>query len=488
MDKKIIFSLAILCILLVAKPVFAASESAYLIDITSTTFLPSSIYSGDVVSLAVDIQNKGLSIPIVDLNASLALGNQFEAIDSNDYTTYIPPGATQTLVFQFKTNEGTVAGYYPIFLNMTYLRSDKPVTESQTIFVPISKTEKNIEVTVEPKVINPGNQSQITFTFKNVSETPVSNISFSWSEADSLILPLGSDNKGHIPIIRANSSQSLSYTVAADPNITTGIYPLNITTTFNDSNGTKTQTSQVGIIIGGTTDFEVSAETLASGQLSLSIANVGSNNASALVVKIPQQSGIRISGTNVAILGNLNRGDYTIASFQTPTIDQNANTQGGQQNSMPFGQNSTGQPGNFDRNSFTQRAGNKLTIELDYTDTTGERQIVQKDVQLNLSASSTSGFAGATGRAKAGSFSILWILLAVIAIALTAYNKFKAKKPWKSVLISLAIIAALCIVGIFFTDSSMIVAIVAAAFSAAVLYWFYVKQREIHIHFGKKVN
>ena len=310
-----------------------------------------------------------------------------------------------------------------------------------------------------------------------------------------MILPLGSDNKRYISVLMADQNAEISYIVAADPNITPGIYPLDITTTFIDLNGTKTQTSQMGLIVGGTTDFEISAETLSTGQLSISIANIGSNNAGAVVVRIPRQQGITVSGSNTSILGNLNKGDFTLASFQIQQtgLDQNLSTTGAnfRQRQLAQDQNQDSNPlagfGNSqstrDQNQSNMAlagAGNAsaLLIEIDYTDTTGERQSVQKTVQLSGSASGTlaSAYASRTEQRNSELSVISWVLLAVIAGGAIIINKFKAKKAWKILAIIIALIAALFLVVIFLLNSNYLAVILAAIVSVALVAWFFRKE------------
>jgi len=447
------------------------AEYAYLTEITDTRFLPSTIYAGNDISLAVDIKNRGITYSIVDLNGVLDVGKQFEPISLNDSAALIQADSIKTLVFRFKAKEDTLPGYYAIFLTMTYLRNGTPVKETQNIVVPVSKTEKNIDVTLSPKIINPGNQTQLTFSLKNVGGTAVSNISFYWEETNNLILPLGSDNKRFVPEIQPDQTTEISYTIAADPNITPGIYSLNITLAFTDVNGTKTQTSQVGLIIGGKTDFEVSAEILSSGQLSLSIANIGSNNAGAVVAKIPLQPGISVSGSSIAILGNLNKGDFTLANFQVQSSfgnnDLNNGPAGNQANA--FRQRTTQQTVDFN-NARTMQRG--LLLEIDYTDTTGERQSIQKTIQLNQNASSVQS--STFSSQQTGTLSWLsWALLAAIICAGIAWNKFKGKKSWKNLAIVLAIVIVLFLAVIFLLNSNLLASVASAIVSAVLLAWFF---------------
>ena len=67
--------------------------------------------------------------------------------------------------------------------------------------------------------------------------------------------------------------------------------------------------------VGGETDFDVAFSGSANGQTSFSVSNIGSVGASSVTVNIPKQLGWRVSGSDSAIIGNLDKGDYTIASF-----------------------------------------------------------------------------------------------------------------------------------------------------------------------------
>lgn len=473
-----LFSFFFAC-LLAAQFVHATSDLAYLIDVNSTNFLPTPIRAGDIVSMAVNITNKGAVYSAIDLNGTLDVGTRFEPIDSNYNIPLINAGAMQTLVFKFRVKQDTLAGYYPVFLTMTYNRNGESVKETQTLLVPVTKSEKNIDVTVEPKVINPGNQTNLVFTLANISGSHISNISFSWSEKTALVLPVGSDNKRYVSLLESGKATQVSYTVAADPNITPGIYPFDVNMTFTDSGGTKSQVSQVGIIIGGTTDFEVSAEISSAGQLSLSIANIGSNNASAVVVKIPQQQAVRVQGSNISILGNLNKGDYTLANFTTQTaqLDRNALRQFAARDQQSDGQQSGTIPNSArDQNFFAGALANSVIVEIDYTDTTGERQAVQKTIQLSSSSTTGLGLSGFQSRGNSNQLSFApWVLLVVIAGAAAYFNRAKAKREWKPLLAILAIIAILFLAVIFFFNADLLSSLVVAIFSVVLLAVFFRK-------------
>jgi len=471
-----------------------AGDYFYLVDIQATNILPATIYPNDLVSLAVDIKDKGSLLAIKDMNATLKLGDQFDGVQPSDFVQIIEPGATETLLFKFRVKDTTPPGYYSVLLTMNYTRNNEPLTETQTITIPVSKSDKYLDVTVSPKSINPGNQSALVFTIKNIGGNSVSNIAFAWTEANGLVLPLGSDNKRYLSYLEPGTSADLAYTIAADPNITPGIYPFTVSVSFSDTNGTRTQTSQVGIIVGGGTDFEISAESTSS-QVSLSIANIGSNNAGAVVVKIPQQPGITVSGSSTSILGNINKGDYTLASFsiqiQTATDTNLAGGMRQRTNQTGTSTTATAQPTdlNMDSRSFNQQDSNfalrqntaatQMIVQIDYTDTTGARQSVQKSVRLGSATAFGAGTTALSTRKSAGNDQLIPIILAIIFVgAAIGINKFgKKNKPWKNVVIGGAIIAVSYATTILLLSQSTESIIVATIISIAIIVHLYFKDK-----------
>jgi hypothetical protein len=250
------------------------------------------------------------------------------------------------------------------------------------------------------------------------------------------------------------------------------------------------------MIIGGGTDFEVSAETASGGVLSVSVANIGANNAGAVVVKIPAQPGISVMGSSVSILGNLNKGDYTVANFTVSTgLDQNAAGNGANA-ARPFGlganaaqgaavdQNrSNGANGTTLNRGNASATGRMVRIEIDYTDTTGTRQRLDKEVSLGVSAGATvTGTGGAGGfAARNGSNGNLlpWALGFLVIIGGLAWYHFKQPKANRNRLIAvLAVCAALFAIAIVGFNGNLLEVLIAGVLSVGALVWFFRSQKE----------
>lgn len=411
-----------------------AAEYAFLVDLTQISFLPSTIHSGDVVTMALDIHNQGYTLPIIDLNARLDSSDQLELLSLPPIVNKIEPGVSKRILFQFKVKPSTPAGYYPVFVQFEYFRDGKLSKQTETISVPVERSLQNISLMVSPNVISPATPTAVTFSLQNNNNLPVSNVTLSWAEASGLLLPLGSDNKRYISLLDSQQTATVSYEIAADPNITTGLYSLAVTLSFVDNNGTQIQTSNVGILVGGETSFEASVDSVASGQLSVNVANIGANNAGAVVVKIPVQNGVVVSGSRSYVIGNLNKGDFSLATFQTIlAADQNGTTTSG--TTRPIGIGTI--PDRNANSGFNRVPPENLKVIIEYTDTTGQRQSVEKEVAYPTSAASGFSTAGLANRNAANTTNWIPLLIGLVTalVILMGFNHFKAKQEWNHVLL-----------------------------------------------------
>jgi hypothetical protein len=189
-------------------------------------------------------------------------------------------------------------------------------------------------------------------------------------------------------------SETFDFDVFTSASINPGLYELTFTIKFDNSNVTTiTETSNAGIIVGGQTDFDVSISDISSTGIILSVSNTGKNPATAVTVSIPEQSNFKISGSSSSIIGNLDKGDYSVASFQT---------------------------------SYFSGSSSNLNVKIQYTDTIGTRQILTKIVVIPVSSTTTSSASTtsptATGyamRSTSGSDNTILIIGFVISMILT---------------------------------------------------------------------
>jgi len=203
----------------------------------------------------------------------------------------------------------------------------------------------------------------------------------------------------------------LRYKVKVDKDAVKGENEIGIKYGFGDGSTFYVKTFNVSVS-NPQTDFEVVMQGTTSGSTTLAIANIGSNTAYSVIVAIPNQPSFTVQGVSSSIVGNLNAGDYTLASFQVTSTSA-------------FNQSTTGRPA-FNRSAF--QVGNSLNrsasvpgsllVQISYTDTLGIRRTIQKEVNVGSLAAGSNGQFSTTGRASTQlSDGLTYIVIGVVGIA-----------------------------------------------------------------------
>ncbi|VVB83783.1 Uncharacterised protein [uncultured archaeon] len=251
----------------------------------------------------------------------------------------------------------------------------------------------NVEVTdVSPTSLTPGEQTELSFKIENTGNVDLDNIVFSWEEKTGSILPVGSSNTQSTDSLGEGDDEEFNFDVFTSASASPGLYGLTLTIKFNNDNGTAiTETSNVGIIVGGQTDFDISISDSSSTGTILSVANIGKNPAESVTIIIPEQSNFKTSGSSSSIIGNLDKGDYSVASFQLVSYSSSSS----------------------------------LNVEIQYTDTTGTRQTLTKTVEIpssslgtqvsaSPSTSSTTGYAAKNTSQNSNTFLIIGFVVSIL--------------------------------------------------------------------------
>jgi hypothetical protein len=146
------------------------------------------------------------------------------------------------------------------------------------------------------------------------------------------------------------------------------------------------------------TDFDVVMQESTDQGISFAIANIGENAATALTVSVPDQQGVVIRGPRSSIIGNLDKGDFTTASFLVSP----------------------------------EKNKGDILLQLAYTDIAGVRNTINKTVivdSYSLSNSTITGFRRPTSNSSTVASKIIFLLLgAVIGIAGLVYFQKRKNK------------------------------------------------------------
>lgn len=432
--KKIIMQLvlaSLLVLVLGAVSVHAATDGTSTGPVIQVDLLnqdPDPARVGDTVDLRFKIENTG-GKAVENMNVELLQDYPFtvvsgEAVKSlgtinagqtgNDYVTF---------AYTVKIDKDNIQAQRELRLRYKY---DGGAWITESFVVNIASKEFAQIIFVDKAKLAPGQETSMTFTITNVGSAPLQNMVFSWQEPTGAVLPVYSGDTKYVKYLDVGQSVELAYIVIADVNANPGLYTLNLNLKSESLNNAtpQTLTTKAGVFIGGETDFDVAFSESSAGQTSLSVSNTGNNPAQSVSVKIPQQAAFRVSGSNSAIIGNLDKGDYTLVSFQIVSATAGNFSSQGAQGRQPSGQNLTAIRERLG-NSTLGGAGNNpnnLRVIIDYTDTTGERRSVEKNVTIQFRSITSTGTtaAGTSGRAQASSgfigSTLFWILIIVIIV------------------------------------------------------------------------
>jgi len=419
-NKKMNYLIITIVLVLFSTSLFAAGNdisSTYSIKGDLINQTPDPVRSGDIVELKFSVQNLG-GAGVDDVTSNLVLSYPFIQIPgeslSQDVGKLYPVQTgdyAKIIKYRFMVDKDAPNGSYEITLNLT--NTDTNISNVFKFNLSVVGKDYVQIITINKSNIDFGKVEKLDFLISNTGSSPLRNVTFSWTDPTDTILPVNSDNSRYIKFVDVNSSVTLSYDVMANTNSTPGLYKLNLNLSFEDQDFNKsTISTTAGLFVGGQTDFDVTFSESSSGSVSLSVANVGNNPASSVNVIIPDQNGYSVRGSNSSIVGNLDKGDYTIVSFPIVAKSRTSTS------------NTTGTGSTFTRN-------NKLAVTIEYTDSLGNRDSITKEINLLLSAdANASGFSSSTrtGAQSAASSSKIYLYILIVVVVLGAgYAIYRAR-------------------------------------------------------------
>ncbi len=379
---RIIIGIITLAIALAMVQIASAVSTPSGIMVSNTKYEPYPAEPGNYLELWFLIKNRG-DRGAENIVLQLVPEYPFSVDREQDaYATigFLAGGGEAVVSFKVRVDVNAIEGVSEIKLK--FWAGGETSATTETFYIQVAG-KKNIEISeISPVVLKPSEIADLNFTIVNKGKSPIQDITFTWQESRDMILPIGSDNRRYVKFLDVDQSVQISFKVATSPSATPGVYSLMMSISYTDTNKTQRNlSSRAGIVIGGTTEFEVSQQESTSGMISLAIVNVGVNPAYSILVFIPPREGMNVSGSYSTVIGNLNPGDYTFTSFQIWR--------------------------NFTSTARSQQ--NKLLVGIQYTDTLGQRQTLFKEVALQLQP------AGSQSIARSQTSDTTWIYFVALA-------------------------------------------------------------------------
>lgn len=409
-------------VLLIIVALLASAASADFITLGFVSQDPDPVFAGDTVEVRVSVSNSAKAA-VEDRVVEVVADYPFEKVSGEELVkdvgvlkSYQSGDDVKVMKFKFKVSNDVIQGNYDLDV-LEYEKGSRDTHSVKTVSIDVKSKESAEIIHIDKVELLPGQVIPVTFTINNVGSAPLRDLTFSWSNEEEVILPVGSDDTKHIKYLDVGESAELVYNVIASSSASPDLYKLTLKLAYDDplTNEAKEVISSAGVYVGGVTDFDVAYSGSSGGETSFSVSNIGSVPASSVTVSVPKQDNWRVAGSDSVIIGNLDSGDYTIASFSL-------------QSARNFSPDLR-----VDR-TLTNR--NELQLLISYTDTRGTRQRVVKTLSVNPRSASAgtmaqSAYPGRRIQTSSPSYTkyiFALVLLVLVYIAYKRYGKFAKKK------------------------------------------------------------
>ena len=284
--KKINYVITgVLSCLLLFNTIGSYNASAAGLQVTFTTN-PKIVAPGTNGYIQVNLRSTGTAINSIDITATswdptivIPQGNWEVDVGSLD------SGESYSIIYEFKIPSTAPPGLYQVLFEVRGAGSIR-----QTAIIQVQDATVLDITSVTPTEISIGQATTILFNITNNGGVSLQNLLFTWEDPNSLILPVGADNRITIPSIGAENYTEIPINVIASSGISPGVYPLTVLIQYYDQTGEKQiVNSTVGLQISGKTTFDIVLQTSTSITTTFAVVNTGANTASSVVVSIPQQ-------------------------------------------------------------------------------------------------------------------------------------------------------------------------------------------------------
>ena len=411
MKKMFAFGLFALLLLNIARaitlqPILYATTQVY----------PQAIFPGGDGFIQLTLKNVGTDLAESIKISQVRIDGPIKTEEWNANLGSLNPGDTSTYFFKFSVDQSASPGLYTIQLAIDYCKNSICQTIYPNAIVNVQAPSTLELLSVNPSSLRLGEKANITFRIVNKGDFNVNNLIFTWglpTNYTNLILPLGTGNRLTISKLPAKSTYDITIPVYVNPSAEANSIPLMITLQYTDKAGNvQTINLVAGMEITSETDFDVSIQEFSQTSLTLVITNIGSTTAYSTILRaMPSQKFILTP--NTVVLGNLNAGDYTTASFSVQT--------------MNITRNETNRT--FDKNSET------IKVEISYTDSSGIRRSVAKEILPVYTVGktiSTTRSISQTQRTQVSNEGLTYILIGTIGmVALVVIFKYALKRGKK---------------------------------------------------------
>ncbi len=290
--------------------------------------IPTQPYPGDIITLAVDLKNRGSYYAVVDVNAVLSLTSEFEPIQTIATVKGINAQSTITVFFKFKVKDSVPYGIYQLPMEVSYLRENTTMQRKDSFNIPV-EIHKKVKLSIAEinfeKKLHLKDTWQVEVVVKNTGNAEARNVNIKLSSSNSNLsnfIPLSKTNY-YIKTLAANETSKAVFKLYVSEKISPGIYSFTLEASADEAS-TEKETLNIevkgrpNIIISGT-DFTIEGrrgKKIYPGDIvtiALQLDNIGEETAKA--VRVEAEFGKEFVGGKTSYVGNIDADDSGTAIF-----------------------------------------------------------------------------------------------------------------------------------------------------------------------------
>jgi hypothetical protein len=416
--KMFMFGVVFLLMCCCMGTIFASSvKTSSLIQVKLLNQNPDPVNPGDVLEVRLGIENvggeneQGFVAEVLESYPFELLEGEANVQDVGTILAYNSKDSLSVVKFKVKVGSNVKAGTYPLRIKTVSDSSRGEVTREVLIKI---ETDSNAEISsINTDSLVPGKKTEIVFGVKNVGKSELKNVEFSWDSKNDIILPVGSSNVKYIDSIGVGKTEFVKFYVVSDLNTLPSLYKLDLKLVYDDveslqqitqagtikTESRKVVQSKAGIYVGGGTDLDVSFNEFSDGEAGFSIANIGSNTANAVSVSIVSDDNWDVLGASSQMIGNVKKGGFTSASFKIKPVSQERKD---------------------------------LSFLIEYTDTTGTRQRINKTMSLDGSLFNDVDVMVEKSNGAGSSKTVFFVIVVVLLVVGFVFYKKKKSRGKKN--------------------------------------------------------
>jgi hypothetical protein len=326
--KKIVFILLALLGLSIVMGGIAEAQTFYQMNVTMINYEPDPAEAGRYVTVRFKFENTG-GQTAEDIIAEILPKYPFSLDPGESASKSLgsvrarQSGDTGVIVdWRLKVDENALEGDNEIDLRY---RVGSYAWNKLTDFL-INIQPHDIILSIEsidaPKLISPGQTSEIAINLKNLAASYVKEIKVSLNLAGVPFATIGSTNKKIIKSLDAGASTEATFNLIANPDADSGLYNVPMSVEFYDRIGTKyIKNESFGLIVGAVPDLSVNIDSSTiyssggTGDVTIKFVNKGVTNVKFLNAVLDDGPYDILTPKEVYV-GNIDSDDYETADYK----------------------------------------------------------------------------------------------------------------------------------------------------------------------------